>query len=138
MSQSYFPGQPHVPDQPPMFIFNGGDIEGSQQSFPSRWSSHPLTYYPNYASGPSSSSTSELGSARAISFLTPSTPTSSNNGDCQDFFADATPCEHQSPNDPDRTLQGINSSNRKSETSLTDLHRTYRLTSYRRHWDLPR
>jgi hypothetical protein len=93
------------------FSFNAGIFQGSQSDFWSDLSTHPSTYYQNYAGGPDSASTSELGSARAASFLTPSTPTNSNDGDVVDHPGEASPSEHQSPNDSDRALQGISGSN---------------------------
>jgi hypothetical protein len=113
-SQNCIHGQMHASHQPLTFSSNGGNIEGSQYSFPSHISTHPSIYHPIYTSDLGSGSTSELRSAGAVSFYTPSTSTSSNNGDNQEFFRDTTPSEHHSPNDPDRALQGISSSNRKS------------------------
>ena len=125
MNQSYVYRQTHAPDQPLSFSIDDGSVEASQRSFSSDLSNHPSTWFPDYASGPDSVSTSELGSARAASFLTPSTPTNSNDGEPPNFFGDASPCEHQSPHDPDRTLQGISGSNCKlqSTTELTCLPR---------------
>jgi hypothetical protein len=115
MRQSYNNGQTDAPDQPLTFPVNGSNTEGSHNSFRSDLATHPSTHYPNYASGPSSGSTSELGSARGVSFDTPSTSTSSNDEDTLDLFGEASPCEHRSPHDAAGALQGITSSNRTSD-----------------------
>jgi hypothetical protein len=115
MRQSYDNKRANVPAQLLTFLVSGCNTGRSQNSFRSDLSTHPSTYCPNHASGSSSGPTSKLGSARGVSFGTPSTSNGSNNGDTSDLVDEALPCEHRSPHDPEGTLQGINSSNRKSD-----------------------
>jgi hypothetical protein len=116
MRQSYVRRQVHASDQPLRTSFNCGPVEGTQYSFPSDLSTHPSYHDPNYASNPNSKSTSELESARALSFQTPLTPSSSNQGELQEFFGDDQLRGRLSPSDPDGALQGIGSSSRKSKS----------------------
>jgi hypothetical protein len=131
MTQSYIHGQMHASDQPLASSFNCGTIEGTQRSFPSDLSTHPSCYYPNYASEPSSGFTNELGSLRALSLCTPSTPSSSNQEEPQEFFGETPLCKQPSHSDPEGTLRGIGSSSCKSKFSSVGVNGTNLLTSHR-------
>jgi hypothetical protein len=115
VNMSYIHGEMHVPDQPPTASPGWPDIRGRQlDSYPSDLSTNPSWYYQNYASEPSSGSTSELGAERAVSFCTPSTPSSSNQGEPQEISGDTQLCDLPSPSDYEGALRGIGSSSRKS------------------------
>lgn len=130
MIQIYIRGQMHTSDQPLTSSFNCGTIEGTQRSFPSHLSTHPSCCYPNYASEPSSGFTSELGSLRALSLCTPSTPSNSNQEEPQEFFGETPLCRQPSPSDPEGALRGIGGSSCKSKFSSAGVNRTNLLTSH--------
>jgi hypothetical protein len=119
--QSYVHRRPNGLVQPPVHSSHNDSVDGSLFSIVSNGWTHPTAGLPDDVSDQITGSSSELVSRRALSFHTPTTPTSSSDGDHFYFNGEAGSFGQCSP-DAEQELQGIRGTNREL---YLDSHRPY-------------